>query len=275
MSIKSAWNGTISFGLVAIPVILLKAVGDSDIKFHQHAPDNSRIRIKKVAESTGQEVASADIRKGYDRADGSVVFLTDDDFAEAFGPSSKIAEILRFTSALAIPDIAKSTAYYVKPGQGGEKAYALLARALTDTGTIAIVRYGLRQRKQLGALSATTDGMLVLEQLEWAADIREPDFTPPEMALSDAEIDMAAKLIGALTGDFNLAAYHDDSQEKLDAMITARIESGQVSTPAAATGTAGPVTSPADLMDVLIASVAANKAEPAPAAVAALEDATS
>jgi DNA end-binding protein Ku len=257
VSIKSAWNGTISFGMVAIPVILLKAIGDNDVKFHQHAPDGSRIRMKRVAESTGQEIASADIRKGYDRADGSVVFLTDDDFAEAFGPASKVAEILLFTSALAIPDIAKSTAYYVKPGKGGEKAYALLARALTETATVAVVRYGLRQRKQLGALSATANGYLILEQLEWADDIREPDFTPPEMALSDAEIDMAVKLVGALTRSFDLAAMHDDSQEKLDELITARIENGQVTTPAPP-ATAELITSPAELMEMLTASVAAN-----------------
>jgi DNA end-binding protein Ku len=265
MSIRSAWNGTLSFGMVAIPVILLKAVGDNDTKFHQHAPDNSRIRVKKVAESTGQEIATADIRKGYDRADGSVVFLTDDDFTEAFGPASKVAEILLFTSAHTIPDIAKSTAYYVKAGTGGEKAYALLARTLTKTGTVAVVRYGLRQRKRLGALSATTDGYLILEQLEWATDIREPGFAPPDVALSDAEVELATTLVSALTKDFDFTAMHDDSQEKLDAMITARIESGQVSAPTA-TAAADLVTSPAALMEVLLASVAASrppKAEPA------------
>lgn len=259
ITIKSAWNGTIGFGMVSIPVVLLKAVGDNDIKFHQHAPDGSRIRMKRVAESTGLEVAAADIRKGYDRADGSVVFLTDDDFAEAFGPASKIAEILYFTSALAVPDIAKSTAYYVKAGQGGDTAYKLLARALNETGTVAIVRYGLRQRKQLGALSATTDGYLMLEQLQWAADIREPGFTPAEPEVSDAHIDMAVKLIGSLTSDFDFAAMHDDSQEKLDALITARIESGQVTAPV--TAVPDQATSPADLMAMLTASIEASHTE--------------
>ena len=167
--------------MVAIPVSLGVAISSNDIEFHQHAPDGSRIRLKRVAESTGEEVPYADIRKGYDCPDGSVIFLTDEDFAEALGPVSREAEILQFTSALAIPDMAKSTPYFVRPGKGGERAYALLARALAKTRSVAIVKFGLRQRKRLGALSATTDGYLVLEQLEWADDIRKPDFAAPSV----------------------------------------------------------------------------------------------
>ncbi len=256
---RYAWAGTLGFGMVVLPVSFGSLIGDSGgIEFHQHAPDGSRIRYIKVAESTGREVAAADIRKGYSCPDGSVIFLTDADFDEAYGPVSREAKILQFTKTSSIPDIAKSKPYVVKPNKGGERAYALLALALRTTGTVAVVSFGVQRRKQLGALSATEDGYLLLEQLTWASDIRQPDFAAPAPELTEAEQTMAVALVEGLTEDFNHSAIADDSQEKLNALLTARIEGKQ----AIAVATAPPAIAPADLMAQLTASVAAIKKEP-------------
>jgi DNA end-binding protein Ku len=258
---RSSWKGTLGFGLLAIPVSLGNIISESnDTPFHQHAPDGSRIRLKRVAESTGKEVAYADIKKGYEAPDGTVIFLTSDDLDEAFGRVSREAEILLFTDAGNVPDLARSAPFFVQPGKGGEKAYALLARALRKSGKIAIVRFGLRQRKRLGALRPSGDGYLLLEQLEWSEDIKVADFPAPAPEISETEEAMAATLIDSLTEDFDHSAVHDDSQVKLNELINARIAAGKNGTAETTRSSAPQVI---DIMAALTASVAAARGEAA------------
>jgi DNA end-binding protein Ku len=260
---RSSWKGTLGFGLLAIPVSLGSMISErNDTPFHQHAPDGSRIRQKRVSESTGEEVAYADIRKGYEAPDGTVIFLTDEDLDETLGKISREAEILLFTDAGNVPGLARSKSFFVKPDKGGDKAYALLASALGKSGKIAIVRFGLKQRKRLGALRPSGNGYLLLEQLEWPEDIKVADFPAPAPELSAAEEAMAATLIDSLTGDFDYSTVHDDSQARLNELIDARIAAGQAET-TATSQVATPVT---DIMTALTASVAAIKATTAEAA---------
>lgn len=258
---RSSWKGSIGFGMLSIPVNLAGAVNDNgDIELHQHAPDGSRIRYKRVSSATGEEVEYKDIRKGYECADGNTVFLTDDDFEAAYGKISREAVILMFAKASDVPDIAKSKPFFIQPQKGAEKAYAVLVQALRKSGTVAVVQVGMRQRKRLATVSPTEDGYLILEQLEWHEDIRKPDFSAPANAVSDSETDMAVNLIETMTQTFTHAEWRDDSREKLNEMIAKRIELGQVT----GTGTADKNTGQAvDLMSVLAASVKANT-KPAP-----------
>jgi DNA end-binding protein Ku len=225
---RSSWKGSIGFSIVNVPVSLGGATGDSSLPIHQHAPDGSRIKMKRVSEASGEEVAYKDIQKGYELPDGNVVMLTDEDFDEAYGAVSREAEILMFTAAGNVPDIAKSKPYFVQPGKGGERSYSLLVRVLQNTNKVAIIRFGMHQRKRLGALSATEDGYLMLEQLEWASDVRKPDFAAPNTAVSDAEVEMAAKVVEHMTKTFDHSTVEDDSAAKLNELISRRIEKGQV-----------------------------------------------
>lgn len=256
VKIRSSWKGSLGFGLLNVPVNLGGAVGSNDIETHQYAPDGSKIRYRRVAESTGEEVQYKDIQTGYSLPDGNVVMLTDKDFEDAYGKLSREAEILMFTDPANVPDIAKSKPFFVQPGKGGEKAYALLVAALRATGKVAIVKFGMQKRKRLGALTPTEDGYLLLEQLEWAQDVKKPDFAAPAPELRDAEVSAAVALIGTMEDEFDYSSVLDDSQVKLNELITARIERGQV-TGGFVTSDRGPA--PQDIMAALTASIEAKR----------------
>jgi DNA end-binding protein Ku len=152
----------------------------------------------------------------------------------------------------------------VQPGPGGEKAYALLARTMADTGTAAVVSVAIRQRESLALLYAGRDGYLILERLNWAADVRKPDFAAPDAALSEAELGLAENLVTQMSKPFDWASFRDESTEKLEKIVQAKLETGQVTgAPAARTG--GSPTPAQDLMAVLQASVAESKKNTAPA----------
>lgn len=256
---RSSWKGSIGFSMLSIPVNLGGAVGGNDIETHQYAPDGSKIKYRRVSERTGEEVAYKDIQMGYSCPDGNIVYLTDKDFEEAYGTISREAEILQFADAADVPDIAKSKPFFVQPGKGGEKAYALLVAALRASNKVAIIKFGMRQRKRLGALSPTDDGYLILEQLEWAEDIRKPDFAAPAHLIKDDELAMATTLIDSMTKPFDHNAVTDDSQAKLNELINSRIEKGQVTGGFVA---AKPGEVAMDIMAALKASIDQNKATP-------------
>jgi DNA end-binding protein Ku len=224
-------------------------------ELHQFAPDGGRIRIKRVSEKSGKEIAWSDIWTGYQSADGTVIAVDDADLEEAYGPVSRTAEIMMFTDAASVPAIAKRSPFVIQPAKGGERAYALLARTLRDTGKVAIVEFGLRQRKRLAEISADDDGYLLLSQLEWSDDIKKPDFTAPVAGFSEQELSTAKAMVDAYSGEFAHADMKDDSTAKLDALIQSRLD-GTAKRKSKAEDVAAERTGAAlDLMAVLTASV--------------------
>lgn len=270
---KSMWNGTAGVSLLVFPIKLGSAVGDSKLELHQvRKSDGSRIRYRRYAEAdgpAGEEVRYGDIGKGYEAPDGSIVVLSDEDFEAAYGEKSREAKITMFTDATAVPRIALDSAYHVQPGKGGEKAYALLADAMFRAGKVAIMTIALREREFLAVLSPDEEnpGYLLLTRLTWYADIRRPDFPVPLAQFSDAERAMADQLIEAHSGIFSHSGYRDESQERLTAIVQAKIEANQViaaATPAqASTAHSGPQQA-MDLMTMLRGSVDAANAAKAP-----------
>lgn len=258
---RSSWKGSITFGLVSLPVGLYPTTSDTDkTSFHQHrASDGSRIRLKKVAEADGAEVPASEIVKGIEIG-GKIVTLTTDDMAALPVPSVKeIAVELVVDEGSIDPLLFSGKSYYAAPEKAGVRAYALLRDALADAGLAAVVKVTLRQRESVGLLVARPGpggGVLVLELLHWAADIRQPAFplldSPPVML--QAERDMAAQLIGAMKGTFDPSAYTDEYAIALDALVEAKAAGTDL--PAAA---APADTTPASLMDALSASLAATK----------------
>jgi DNA end-binding protein Ku len=259
---RSIWSGTIGIGTLVLPVKLGTVTGDESAELHQvRKSDGSRISYRRFAAADGAEVPYSEIAKGYELPDGRTVVLTDEDFAKAYGEKSRNAKILQFVAEDALPRTAAGTSYYVQPGAGGEKAYALLARTMSDTGTAAVVSVAIRQRESLALLYANGDGYLILERLNWAADVKRPDFAAPDVNLSEAELDLAENLVTQMSGPFDWSSFRDESTEKLEKIVRAKAHLGQaVGTPA--TRPEGSPTASQDLEAALRASVAQFKTEP-------------
>ena len=259
---RSIWAGAVSVSLISIPVTLGSASKDNYLGLHLvRKSDGSRIKFKRVAEADGEPVEWNDTAKGYDAPDGSLVVLDKADFERAYGEKNRKAEILMFTDAGNIPPLAVKSAYWVQPVKGGEREYALLAGALASTHKVAVLVFAMRERQSTAVLRAE-EGYLSLETLEWDSDLVRPDFPAPPQTASEADQKLALTLIDSLTMKYDHASSVDKSAEAVMAVITAKIETGQVIRPPMVPSTA--VTGmPADLTAILQASVDAQKPKPA------------
>jgi DNA end-binding protein Ku len=250
---QTVWKGTISFGLVSIPVRLSTATEERNISFRQvRASDGARVRYRRVAEPDGAEVAYADIAKGYELPDGEVVVLTDDDLADLPVASSKIVDVHSFVPMDQIDPTALSRAYYAEP-TADPKPYVLLRDALERSGRVAVVKVSLRNRERLAVLRPR-DGVLVLQTMLWPDEVRRPEFRflDEGVDVRAQEMAMAESYIETLSGDFDPEAYVDDYRRALEEVVQAKIEGKEV-TPAPAAPEGGTVV---DLMEALRQSVA-------------------
>lgn len=221
---RSIWNGAISFGLVSIPIKLVNATESHSISFRQiHLADGGRIRYRKVCELDGDEVSSAEIGKGYEEADGSVIPITDEDLAQLPLPTAKTIEIMSFVPADEIDPLQMDAAYYLAAnGATAAKPYTLLREALKRSKKVAIAKYALRGRERLGMLRVVDD-VIAMHGLLWPDEIREPEGVAPDVEVSvrEAELDLADALMATL-GEVEMASLHDDYQEAVEAMLAAK-----------------------------------------------------
>ena len=262
---RSIWAGAISFGMVVIPVKLYAATEQRDVAFRQvHREDGGRIQFRRVCSLDGQEVPYSDVAKGYELATGDVVVLTDEDLQDLPLATAHRIDVLHFSPSGQLDPILANKAYYLEPEPPGVRAYVLFRDALERSGRVAVAKVAIRQREALAALRVR-DGVLVLETLLWPDEIRNPDFKflDENVDVRSQELKMAASLIDTMTEDFDPSAYKDAYREALEALVQAKIEGNQVVRPA---GTGIPVEKPggpADLTEVLRASVEAAKANQA------------
>ena len=150
---RSIWKGTVSFGLVTIPVRLYSATEERDVAFHQvRRTDGSRIRYKRIAEADGEEVAYGDIAKGYQLPSGETVVLTDEDFADLPLPTTRTVDVVEFVPAEEIDPIYFAKSYFLEPEKNAVKPYVLLREALETTQRLAVVKVAMRQRESLAVL---------------------------------------------------------------------------------------------------------------------------
>lgn len=257
---RSIWKGAISFGLVTIPVKLYSATEQKDVSFHQvHREDGGRIRYKRVCTVCGEEVAYADIAKGYELATGEMVVLTDEDFEDLPLTTSRRIDVLQFSPADQIDPIYFAKSYYLEPDAQGAKPYVLLRNALEASGQVAVVKVALRQRESLATLRVR-DGVFVLETMLWPDEIRTPDFgfLEEDIEVRAQELKMAESLITTMEGDFDPSEFHDAYREALQQVIEAKVAGKEVVAPAGGEEEAGPAV---DLMAALRASVEAAKKE--------------
>ncbi|MFI8259265.1 MULTISPECIES: Ku protein [unclassified Streptomyces] len=257
---RSIWNGAISFGLVSIPIKLVNATESHSISFRQiHLSDGGRIRYRKVCELDGEEVATAEIGKGYEEADGSIIPITDEDLAQLPIATAKTIEIVSFVPADEIDPLQMDAAYYLAAnGPTAAKPYTLLREALKRSRRVAIAKYALRGRERLGMLRVVDD-VIAMHGLLWPDEIRVPEGVAPEgkVSVREAELDLADALMATL-GEVEMESLTDEYREAVEAMISAKSE-GAFEPPAQADvePAGGKVI---DLMAALEKSVSAAKA---------------
>jgi DNA end-binding protein Ku len=256
---RSIWKGTVSFGLVSIGVKMYSATEERDVSFHQvRRTDGSRIRYKRVAEADGEEVAYADIAKGYALPSGEIVVLTDEDFADLPLASARVVDVVQFVPLDQVDPIYFSKSYYLEPEAAAVKAYVLLREALESSGMAGLVKVAIRSREQLAVLRVRA-GVIVLETMIWPDEIRQPDFAflEQDVAVRPQERKMAESLVASMVADFDPNEYADDYRAALQQVIEAKAEGHAVAVPGqAASSDSGNVV---DLMAALRASVDAAK----------------
>jgi DNA end-binding protein Ku len=229
---RALWTGSISFGLINIPVKLYSASETRDgIDLHMlHEKDKGQIRYAKICEIEDKEVPYEEIVKGFEYEDGKFVVITDDDFAAAQGEKTNTIDISQFSDEDDVDIRYLEKPYYLEPTKGGEKAYALLREALKESGKIAIARFVLRQREHLAALKPVGSA-LVLNQMRFPTDLRTPGGLklPPKDKAKPSELKMAGALIKQLTKSFIAEDFHDNYTEELEDRIEAKVKHQPIS----------------------------------------------
>jgi DNA end-binding protein Ku len=228
---RAIWKGAVSFGLVSVPVKLYAATESHDISFRQvHAKDGGRIKYQRVCSIDGEEVAYADIAKGYETDDGQMVVLDDDDFADLPASSSREISVEKFVPREQIEPMWLEKSYYLEPDAAAAKPYALLREALKEADRVAVVTVSLRSRMTTAVLRVRDD-VIVMQTMMWPDEIRNPDFAgldAADMDVKPQELQMARMLVETLAGDYDADDFEDDYQQALEALVQAKLEGGEV-----------------------------------------------
>ncbi len=255
---RAIWKGAVSFGLVSVPVKLYSATESHDISFRQvHAKDGGRIKYQRICSVDGEEVAYADIAKGYETEDGEMVILDDEDLAELPANSSREISVEKFVPSDQIDPMQLDKPYYLEPEKSGTKPYALLRDALRESDRVAVVTVSIRTR-MTPAVLRVRDDVLVMQTLLWPDEIREPSFS----SLAEVEdpkpqeVEMAKLLLDTLAGDYDAADFEDDYAAAVRELVKAKLEGGEVTRTKEPEPEAGQVV---DLLAALQKSVAAAK----------------
>ena len=232
---RPIWSGSISFGLVNVPVKLVTATSPKDVRFYQlHGADGGRVNQKRVCSLDGEEVEYSEIVKGYEIRKGDYVIVEPEEM-EALAPeASRVINIEEFVELADIDPLFFEHSYYMVPDGPAAKPYALLVQAMEGSGKAGIGRFVLRTKEYLAALRPH-EGVLVLSTLLFAdevvatadLEVRTTKDTKP----SEREIDMARQLVDTFSAEWDPAKYKDDYREKLLAMIGAKAEGQQVAAP--------------------------------------------
>ena len=260
---RAIWSGSISFGLLNVPVKLYSAVSRKSVSFRElRASDSSRIRHKRVAEADGEEVPYEEIVKGYEIAPEHYVVLTRDELEELDPKKTRAIEIEDFVDLDEIDPIYFDHPYYLGPDKGAERAYALLVKAMSDSNKVAIARFVLRNRESLAALRPMDD-VMTMATMRFSDEVVSPreleevlgeDVEQPK----GKELEMASALIDSLTSEFDADQYRDEYREELLSLIERK---GRGETVAAPEGETPQPTKAPDLMAALEESLAAVKSE--------------
>jgi DNA end-binding protein Ku len=226
------WKGSISFGLVNIPVKMFAATEDRDIRFkYLHNKCKTPIKNERICPACNEKITSEDIVRGYEYEPGHYVIIEDKDIEAIRPKSAKTVEILDFVHLEEIDPIYFDKSYYLAPQEtGGAKAYSLLRKAMEETGRIAVARITIRDKQSL-AVIRVLNNLLVLETIYFpdeVRDIKQVPGVPEDTSVDERELQMARQLIDNLTAEFEPEKYKDDYREALLAMIHKKVEGEEI-----------------------------------------------
>jgi len=227
---RALWRGSITFGLVNIPIELHTAVRDHRPRFRMlHAKDKSPVRFERVCVRDGKPVAWEDLVKGYEYQRGHFVVMTKEDFRAAAVEKTRTVDIIDFVNASEIDDRFFETPYYLAPVKGGERSYALLREAIRDSGRIGIAKFILRDTQHLAAVEVI-DEALVLSVMRFGDELVDPkQFAfPSASGVRKAELDMAKMLVNSLAAEWNPDKYTDQYRENLMRIIQGKLKGKEV-----------------------------------------------
>jgi DNA end-binding protein Ku len=258
---RAIWSGTISFGLLNVPVRLFSAVARRNIALREiRDSDSARIKHRRVAEGTDQEVPYENIVKAYELTPGQYVPLSKDEMAALAPEKTRAIDVQDFVDIEEVDPMYFDSPYYLGPAEGAEKAYSLLAAAMESSGKAAISRFVFRNKEHLAAIRAT-DGVLTLTTMRFHDEVVPPndldDALPDKKPkVAKREQQMAEQLIDSLSTEFEPGAYKDEYREQLLALIEQKAEGKEIVAPEAE---APKATKAPDLMAALEESIAAVK----------------
>jgi DNA end-binding protein Ku len=267
---RPIWSGAISFGLVSVPVKLYPAVSQKDVSFHQiDKQSGSRIRYKRVSDKTGREIPYDRIAKGYEISDDEYVVI-DKQELEKFAPdATKRIDIEDFIDLAEVDPIYYEHTYYLSPDKGGDKAFALLRRAMDEADKIGVGRVVIRTKQYLAAIRPYGRKALALETMYFPDEIVDEEDVPalPDRMprVSDKELSMARKLIDSLSTEFDPDKYHDEYRERVLDFLKKKAKGKTITIEEPGEETAA-VT---DLMEALKASVEGKRKKARPKKAAA------
>jgi DNA end-binding protein Ku len=263
---RAIWSGSISFGLLNVPVKLYSAVARRNIALREiRDSDSARIKHRRVAEGTDEEVPYENIIKAYEITPGQYVPISKDEMSALAPEKTRAIDVQDFVDLEEIDPIYFDSPYYLGPADGAEKAYSLLAKAMEASGKVAVARFVFRNKEHLAAIR-TSGGTLTLTTMRFADEVVSPeeleDVLPdkaPKVAKKEQE--MAQQLIDSLSTDFDPGAYRDEYREQLMSLIEQKAEGKEI---VASEAEAPKATKAPDLMAALEQSIAAVKGKPAP-----------
>jgi DNA end-binding protein Ku len=225
---RAIWKGSISFGLVNIPIALYPATRKEELKFRLlRAKDLSPVNYKRVAEADGKEVPWGEIVKGYEYEKEKFIVLKDEDFQRVDLEATQTVDIQDFVDVEEIDPMFFYKPYYLEPQKGGDKAYVLLRNTLAQSNKVGIAKVVIKTRQYLAGVKAEDD-VLILELMHFAEDLAKSDKlnVPKKLELGKRELDMAKALVDSMSSKWNPEKYRDDYRDALMEVIEEKVESG-------------------------------------------------
>lgn len=256
----TVWKGSISFGLVNIPIKLYAATEDKDIKLRSlHSECHTPIKYEKYCPVCEESLDKEEIVKGYEYEQGRFVILEEEDMKELSEVSNKMIEIVDFVKLEEIDPIYFNRSYFIGPNENGGKPYSLLRKAMEETGKIGVAKVTMRSKESLAVVRVFKNGLL-LETIHYPDEVRQTEWIPdlPEnVELDEKELDMARQLIDQLTTEFNPDKFKDEYREAMMELIDSKVSGEEVAIPKKA-----PERNVVDLMEALQASIDKSQTKP-------------
>lgn len=244
---RAVWSGTISFGLVAMPVRLYAATEERSVRLREvHAADGGRVRHRRWCEAEDREIPYGEVGRGWELPDGRLLPLSEVELERLPLPTRRVVDVVGFVQPAALEPVQFQRAYYVGPDSvtgPGARPYTLLAQALERTGLVGVCRVAIRSRERLAALYPRPGGVLVLHTLLWADEVRQPgEGLVPAVEVTERELELAEVLIRELVG-VEVGELRDEYRRALEALVEAKLAGEEPP----------PVPEPAPVVDLMAA----------------------